>query len=131
MTIIKLTMRFVFAAFFVAAGCNHFLNPQFYRRIIPPYLPWHHEIVILSGILEVVFGLLLCIPPTMTSAAWGLIGLLIAVFPANFHMAMHPELYPTVPYWFLIVRLPIQGLLIAWAFWFTRPQRPSIQMEAQ
>ena len=87
---------------------------------MPPYLPWHYELVILSGIAEVVLGIALLIPKLSRIAAWGIIALLIAIFPANLHMTMHPELYPDIPVIALWIRLPIQGLLIAWAYYYTR-----------
>ena len=86
---------------------------------MPPYLPWHYALVIVSGIAEIVLGIGLLIPQTSTYAAWGLILLLIAVFPANLHMAMNPDLFPTIPAFALWVRLPLQGLLILWAYWYT------------
>lgn len=122
MGLLKTGMRFLFAALFVVAGTNHFLNPSFYMKIMPPYLPWHWELVILSGVFEMVLGLLLFAPRTASLAAWGLIALLIAIFPANLHMALHPDHYPRIPEWFLWARLPLQGVLIAWAYWFTGAQ---------
>src|SRR3954451_19842014 len=87
-------MRWLLGILFMAAGANHFINPDFYARIMPPYLPWHLELVYLSGVLEILFGTLVLIPTLAPFASWGLIALLIAVFPANIHMALHPELYP-------------------------------------
>ena len=89
-------------------------------KIMPPYLPWHLELVYLSGFFEVVLGVLLLIPKYTTIAGWGLIALLIAVFPANVHMALNAPLYPAFAPVVLWLRLPVQGILIAWAFWFTR-----------
>lgn len=76
-------LKVLFAAFFVLAGVGHFANPNFFLKIMPPYLPWHRELVYLSGGLEILLGLLLLIPRFQRHAAWGLIALLIAVFPAN------------------------------------------------
>lgn len=104
----------------MAAGLNHFRTPAFYTKIMPPYLPWHYELVLVSGFAEMLLGFLLLIPSTRMVAAWGIIALLIAVFPANLHMALHPEQFPDLPKIALWVRLPMQGLLIAWAFWYTR-----------
>jgi uncharacterized membrane protein len=119
MSTFKLVMRVLFGVLFIAAGLNHFRVPDFYVKIMPPYLPWHLELVYVSGVCEAVLGILLLIPRTSVLAAWGLIALLIAVFPANIHMAMHTELYDISPM-VLWLRLPLQGLLIAWAYWFTR-----------
>ena len=120
MVALETLTRFVFGAAFVVAGLNHFRNPGFYVGIMPPYLPWPLALVYVSGVAEAVLGALLLFPTWTVLAAWGLIALLIAVFPANVHMAMHPELYPSVPPTLLLIRLPVQGLLIAWAYWYTR-----------
>ena len=124
MLIFKLITRVIFGVFFIVAGANHFRSPQFYEAIMPPYLPWPYALVILSGIAETVLGIGLLIPKTSQYSAWGLILLLVAVFPANIHMATHPELYPTIPQIALWIRLPLQGLLILWAYWYTRPEMP-------
>ena len=120
MATLETLTRFVFGAAFVVAGLNHFRNPGFYVGIMPPYLPWPLALVYLSGVAEVALGALVLFPAFAVMAAWGLIALLVAVFPANLHMAMHPELYPSVPPTLLLIRLPVQGLLIAWAYWYTR-----------
>ena len=102
---------------FVVAGANHFLNANFYLRMMPPILPAHLFLVYLSGVCEIVLGVLLLIPKYTKFAAWGLIALLIAVFPANIYMAMNPQIFseisPTAQY----IRLPVQLVLIAWAYW--------------
>jgi uncharacterized membrane protein len=113
--------KYLMAAFYTLAGVNHFLHPAWYLKIMPPYLPWHRFLVELSGVAEIALGLLLLVPRTTRWAAWGLIALLIAVFPANVHMAMHPELYPEIPFEALWARLPLQAVLIAWAYLYTRP----------
>jgi len=119
-TVFKTLSRYLFGIAFVAAGFNHFVNPGFYIRMMPAYLPWHAELVAISGVAEIALGALLLGPKFQVVAAWGLIALLIAVFPANINMTMHPELYPTISQTALWVRLPIQALLIAWAYWYTR-----------
>ena len=120
MKVFKIASKIMFAGFFIVAGFNHFIDPAFYLRIVPPYLPWPQGLVVVSGIAEIVLGIGLLIPRLSRLGAWGLIGLLIAVFPANIHMATHPELYPTIPITLLWLRLPLQGLLIIWAYWYTR-----------
>ncbi len=120
MATFKALTRYLFGVFFVAAGINHFINPNFYIRMMPDYLPWHAELVAISGVAEIALGILLLFERWRVAAAWGLIALLIAVFPANVNMTMHPELYPTISQTALWIRLPIQGLLIAWAYWYTR-----------
>ena len=112
-------MKWVLGVFFVAAGAAHYVRPDVYMRIMPPYLPWHRGLVYLSGLCEVAFGALVLIPRFSVPAAWGLIALLIAVFPANVHMAMNPRLYPVVSPFLLWLRLPLQGVLIAWAYAYT------------
>ncbi|CAN5321505.1 DoxX family protein [soil metagenome] len=116
----KIVSKILFGLLFVAAGANHFFNPKFYEAIMPPSLPWPYTLVIVSGIAEVVLGVGLLIPKYSPYAAWGLILLLIAVFPANIHMATHAELYPTIPAILLWLRLPLQGLLALWAYWYTQ-----------
>ena len=120
MTVFNTLSRYLFGAFFIAGGANHFINPAFYTRMMPGYLPWHAELVAISGVAEIALGAMLLVPRFQVMAAWGLIALLIAVFPANVNMTMHPELYPTMSPTALWVRLPIQALLIAWAYWYTR-----------
>lgn len=117
---IKFIAKVIFALFFVAGGVNHFVNPGFYENIMPPYLPWPQTLVIVSGVAEIVLGVGLLIPQTSRLAAWGIIALLIAVFPANIHMAVNSGLYPDIPFYLLLIRLPLQGLLVLWAFWYTR-----------
>ena len=120
MTIFKTIVRVLFGAFFIIAGVTHFTNRDFFMSIVPPYLPWPEMLVYVSGVAEIVLGGMLMIPATTRIAAWGLIALLIAVFPANIHMAMNPQLYPDTPQAALLIRLPLQGVMIAVAYWFTR-----------
>ena len=117
---LKLILKYVLAAFFVLAGLNHFRNDAFYVKMMPPYLPWHPFLVYLSGFFEIAFGVLLAIPRQGAIAAWGLIALLIAIFPANIHMAVHAELYPQFSATALWARLPLQAILIAWTYWYTK-----------
>lgn len=102
------------------AGINHFLDTDFYVNIMPSYLPLHRELVYLSGVFEIALGALLLFQRTTKLAAWGLIALLIAVFPANVQMALHPELYTQFSPTALWLRLPLQFVLIAFVYWFTR-----------
>ena len=121
MTTLKLALKYLLSAFFVLAGLNHFRDPHFYLRIMPPYFPWHLFFVFLSGVLEVVLGILLLVPKFTGIAGFCLIALLIAIFPANIHMAANPTLYPEISPIALWIRLPLQGVLIAWAYWYTHP----------
>ena len=118
--------RVLFAALFLLGGLMHWLKPGVYLRIMPPYLPEPLALIYLSGVAEFVLGGLLLIPRTRRLAAWGLIALLIAVFPANLYMWRHAAEF-TIPAWALLARLPLQGLLIAWAWVYTRPDRPAVE----
>jgi uncharacterized membrane protein len=112
-------MRFVrglAGPFFVLAGAMHFVMPRTYARIMPRYLPRHGELVYASGVAEAVGGLGLIPRATRRLAGWWLIASLIAIVPANVHMALHPEEFPKVPgravaLW---ARLPFQVVFIAW-----------------
>jgi uncharacterized membrane protein len=128
MGIVKLVLKWVLGLFFIGAGVNHFMDEAFYMKIMPDYIPQylHRPAVIASGIAEVLLGALLLVPQTQRLAAWGLIALLIAVFPANIYMYQHRELFPEVDPTALLVRLPLQGLAILWAWWYTRPSAPKI-----
>jgi uncharacterized membrane protein len=119
----KLVLLWVMAAFYVFAGIQHFRVPHFYMPMMPPYLPWHAELVFLSGVAEVLCGIGLLIPATRKYAAWATIALLVAVFPANIHVAVNnvalfgaTEGAGAAGY----IRLPLQLVLIAWAWWYTR-----------
>ena len=119
---LKHISRWLYGLFFIVAGVNHFLNTPFYVSIMPPYLLWPVALVYVSGVAEIGLGGLLLFERWSRLAAWGLIALLIAVFPANVHMALHPELYPWASSLGLWLRLFLQGILIAWAYWYSRPQ---------
>jgi uncharacterized membrane protein len=121
MKIWKFIGKCLFAAIFIYVGVAHFRSPEFFVKIMPPYLPYHRELVLLSGFFEIALGALLLVPRTTRPAAWGLIALLIAVFPANFYMYQHHELFQ-ISQLALLLRLPLQVLLIAWAWVYTRDQ---------
>ena len=108
---------------FMWGGITHFTNPDFFVAIMPPYLPWHLEIVYLSGALEVLFAAMLIPPATRQLAGNLLIALTIAVTPANIHMFMNPEQFPDVPESFLSIRLVVQVLLLMLIWWCTRDAR--------
>ena len=112
--------KWLFSGLFVVAGISHFYRPEVYLRIVPPLLPYPKLIVQLSGAAEIFLGLLLLIPAWTELAAWGLIALLVAVFPANIFMTMHPDRFAGISVWLLWARLPLQGLLIAWACRYTK-----------
>ncbi len=112
---------FAIAAFFVAAGVGHFTHTEFFVAIVPPYLPAHLELVYVSGVFEILGGIGILVGAVRPLAAIGLIALLIAVYPANIHMAMNPELFPDASPTALYLRLPLQFVMMAWVWWATRP----------
>lgn len=116
----KQILKYILAFAFVAAGINHFINPNFYLKMMPPVFPAHLFLIYLSGIFEIVLGAMLLIPRFSRVAAFGLIALLIAVFPANIYMATNAELFPEFSPTALYMRLPLQFVIIAWALWFTK-----------
>jgi uncharacterized membrane protein len=104
------------AAMFIAAGVAHFIWPGMFARIVPPYLPAPMTLVYVSGLFEILGGVGVLIPSMRVYAGWGLILLLLAVFPANIHMAMNAGDFPGIPAWTLWLRLPLQFALIAWVY---------------
>jgi uncharacterized membrane protein len=124
---LKTVLRGPFAVLFIGSGILHFTQHEAYERLMPPILPWHAELVALSGIIEGALGVLLLIPATRRAAAWALILTLIAIFPANIYGATsagtdHPAM-PGVPVWAAWLRLPLQAGLIAWAYWYTHDEQ--------
>jgi uncharacterized membrane protein len=113
------------AVLYTLAGLNHFRDPGFYLRMMPPYLPWHEALVAISGVIEIALGLALISSRARPWAGLGIVLLLVAVFPANLQMALRPEDFADIPRVALYLRLPVQGLLIVWAWWATRPTKPT------
>ena len=120
MNSIRTISKYVLAMFMITAGIMHFANPAFFLKIMPPYLPLHKELVLLSGVFELVLGVLLLLPKTSRLAAWGIVALLTAVFPANLYLYQHQDILPASPIIHLL-RLPLQGVFIFWAYWHTSP----------
>ncbi len=113
--------RRLLAAFFVGAGVNHFVQPRPYEKIVPPRLqPEAKLVVALSGVAEIAGGLGVLLPVTRRLSGIGLIALLAAVFPANLYMAQKPEHFRSIPRWALYARLPLQPLMMLWAWKATR-----------
>jgi uncharacterized membrane protein len=110
---------YIQAIIYIAAGMMHFIKPRPYLSMMPPWLPNPELLVLLSGVGEVAGGVGLLFPQTRSAAAWGLMLLLIAIFPANIYMAITPKFWKRFPRWALWVRLPLQFLLIWWAYRFT------------
>jgi uncharacterized membrane protein len=121
--IIQTSLRILAAVFFVVAGTFHFLKPELYRQIIPPAFPAPQLLVIVSGIAEIAGGIGLLIRSLRRWAGWGLVALLIAVFPANFYMAEHPERFH-ISRWLLWGRLPLQGVFLLWVWLVAIRQHP-------
>jgi uncharacterized membrane protein len=103
--------------FYLMAGVMHFVKPALFISIIPPYIPWPNLVNKITGSLEVGFGIGLIFEPTRTVAAYGIILLLIAVFPANLYM--YQSKHKGIPKWLLLIRLPMQLLFIGWAYMYT------------
>jgi uncharacterized membrane protein len=113
--------RRMLAAFFIGSGVNHFVSPRFYRAIVPPRLQHDAKRVVeVSGVAEVVGGVGVLLPWTRRPAGLWLIAVLAAVFPANLYMARAPERFHRIPRWVLYGRLPLQPLMMRWAWRATR-----------
>ena len=113
---------FGLALFFIYFGIDHFINPEFYLSIMPPAFPLHAEAVYISGFFVLLGGISVLIAPLRKIAGWGLVALLISVYPANIYMAITPEAFPEISIELLYFRLPLQFLFIYWAYSVTRPQ---------
>jgi uncharacterized membrane protein len=111
-------MRRLAGPFYILAGLMHFIKPRWYRAIMPPYVPAHRELVAASGVAEMLGGMALLCPDVQVRriGAWWTVATLVAVFPANVHMALNHRDYP-VPggRMALLARLPFQAVFIAWA----------------
>ena len=121
----KTILLYLMSAFYVFAGYNHLVNPEFYLAIMPPNLPEPELLNVVSGLAEIVLGVFLLDARTRALAAWGTIALLVAVFPANVYAATAnvgsggPGTGPGTAGW---IRLPFQIVFIAWAWWYTLPE---------
>lgn len=110
----------IMAALYVIAGINHLIHPIFYKNIMPSYIPWHIQLVYISGFIEIFLGILLIPKKTRRLAAWGIILLLISIFPANINMMINYWKTNHTDLWITILRLPLQFVLIFWAYTFTK-----------
>lgn len=119
--LMRTTLRWLAVIFFIVAGTFHFLRPELYLQIMPPYFPAPQLLVAISGVAEIAGGIGLLIRPLRRAAGWGLIVLLIAVLPANIYMLQHPGQVHFAS-WLLWARLPLQGVFTAWV-WFVAIRR--------
>ncbi len=123
----KEILRVILAVCIVVAGVLHFAVPVPFIRIVPGFLPHPAALVYISGVIEIGLGVALLAPPISHLAAWGLVALFIAVYPANLNMAINGIEISGIPntWWFQAIRLPFQFVLIAWAYWYTKPSNES------
>lgn len=118
--VLYIVFKYLLGILLVFGGVAHFTKTEFYLKAIPSYLPFHEFIVYASGVLEVVLGVLLVISKTTRKAAIGIIILFIAIFPANINMYLNHTDFPEMSETALLIRLPIQLILIAWAYIYAR-----------
>jgi uncharacterized membrane protein len=126
----KIGFQILLALAMIVIGAVHFTDPEPFVKIVPDYLPYHLELVYLSGFFEVLAGFGLLIPRVSRAAAWILVVLFITVFPANIYQAVNNIAVPALPHdppliW---LRLPFQAFLVAWAWWFTS-DNSSVQLK--
>lgn len=120
---IKLLSIYIMGVSYIAVGITHFVNPDFFLAIMPPFLPFHLELVYISGFIEILLGILLMIPKSRKIASWGLILLLLAVYPANIYLAFNKDAQEALNIssfaasW---IRLPMQFIFLAVAYWHTK-----------
>lgn len=110
---------YLMAFIYTLAGLNHFRNPRMYQKIIPNYFSNPKLLNQISGVAEIVLGITLVIPTLSVYAAWGTIALLIAVFPTHIYMYQNPKARMGLPTWVLLLRMPLQLVLIYWAYLYT------------
>lgn len=122
---VHLVLLIALSLLFINIGIDHFVNPDFYRNIMPAYLPMHTEAIYISGFFEILGGVAILFPKLRSMAGWGLVLLLIVVFPVNIHMAVNPNLFPDIPLSFLYIRLVLQFIIIYWTYFATQlsPQK--------
>ncbi|WP_336327956.1 DoxX family protein [Halovenus sp. HT40] len=113
---LKMPLLYVMGLFYITAGVTHFLSPEWFLQIVPPFLPAPLALVYLSGVAEIVVGVGVLIPQTRHYAALATVALLVAVYPANIYMAVGDVMGSELVQW---GRLPLQAVLVAWALWYT------------
>jgi len=120
--IAKYILIIISSIFYVIVGIKHFIDPNFFLAIVPPYLPFHLELVYISGLFEILFGIMILIPKYRYWGSVGLILLLIAVFPANIYLFQSVEAQKAIGATQEIAtwRLPVQGIFIWVAYWIRK-----------
>lgn len=114
------------SASYIVVGILHFTHVDFFLAMMPPYLPLHLELVWASGVFEILGGLGLLVPKTRRFASFGIMALLLAVYPANIHMMLHPDQFAHLgPEWVLYARMPFQFVFMAWVYWVGTPETGS------
>ena len=128
---VHLVLLITLSLLFINIGIDHFVNPDFYRNIMPAYLPMHTEAIYISGFFEILGGVAILFPKLRSMAGWGLVLLLIVVFPVNIHMAVNPNLFPDIPLSFLYIRLVLQFIIIYWTYFATQlsPQKDVLTLK--
>ena len=116
----KLISIYLMSLFYISIGIKHFINVDWFMKIMPPYLPYHKVLVYLSGVFEIIFGIMLVFEKTRFLAAWGLILLLISVFPANIYLAQTNGAAMNISPVLAWGRLPFQAVFIAIAYWHSK-----------
>ncbi len=111
--------QYLMGVLLLLAGFNHFRTPNIYERIMPPYIPAHNTMVLLSGIFEMVLGLMLLNKDTQSIAAWGIIIMLFIFFPVHIYMLQNEKASLKLPKWVLILRFLLQFGLIYWGYLYT------------
>ena len=117
----RLAIAFVFL-WFAIGGVAHFVATETEMRIVPPFISWPREAVLISGVFELLGAAGLLWRRSRRLAGIGLFVLTIAVTPAHFYMLQEPQLFPSIPYWALVLRLPVQVALLALIAWSTWPR---------
>jgi len=116
----KLISIYLMSLFYISIGIKHFINVDWFMKIMPPYLPYHKVLVYLSGVFEIIFGIMLVFEKTRFLAGWGLILLLIAVFPANIYLAQTNGEAMNISPVLAWGRLPFQAVFIGLAYWHSK-----------
>jgi uncharacterized membrane protein len=119
----------IVSSFFALGGIAHFVSADFFVAMMPDYLPYHWELVIISGVFEIMGAIALQIPKTREFASYGLMLLCVAVFPANLNMALNANQFPDIPLVMLYLRLPFQLLIIWFIWWSAKILRNPAQVE--